>query len=133
MKRTFPLFLCLFVCLIVFKTPISTIISVISWRKIFVVYLERFLYITNSFFLATTYTQKKYPFCKYDLCGNCNTSIDLKIIHTVKGDTFYFEYDIYKLLTCRSDGIAWFLFVMMYIQCLFLTIYDFSDPIGNLW
>ena len=26
--------------------------------------------------------------------------------HTVKGDTFYFGYDIYKLLTCRSDGIA---------------------------
>jgi hypothetical protein len=45
----------------------------------------------------------------------------------------YIEYDIYKLLTCRSDGIAWFLFVMMYIQRLFLTIYDFSDPIGNLW
>jgi len=30
----------------------------------------------------------------------------MKIIHTVKGDTFYFGYDIYKLLTCRSDGIA---------------------------
>ena len=58
--------------------------------------------------------------------------VNLKIIHTVKGDTFYFRYDIYKLLTCRSDGIAWFLIVMMYIQRLFLTIYDCSDPVGNL-
>ena len=82
--------------------------------------------ITNSFFLATTWTQKKYPFCKYDLCGNCNTSIDLKIIHTIKGDTFYFGYDIYKLLTCRSDGIAWFLIVMMYIERLFLNDLRFT-------
>jgi hypothetical protein len=29
----------------------------------------------------------------YDLCGNCNTSIDLKIIHIVKGDKFYFGYE----------------------------------------
>jgi len=57
-------------------------------------------------------------------CGNCNTSIDLKIIHTVKGDTFDFGYDIFKLLTCRSDGITCFLIVLMYIQRLFLTIYD---------
>ena len=27
-------------------------------------------------------------------------------IYTVKGDTLYFGYDIYKLLTCRSDGRA---------------------------
>jgi hypothetical protein len=27
-------------------------------------------------------------------------------IYTVKGDTLYFGNDIYKLLTCRSDGIA---------------------------
>ena len=35
-----------------------------------------------------------------------NTSIDLKMMSTVKGDTFDLGYDINKLLTCRSDGIA---------------------------
>ena len=43
----------------------------------------------------------------------------MKLIHTVKGDQFYFGYDV-KLSTCRSDGIAWLLIVIMYIQRLFL-------------
>jgi hypothetical protein len=49
----------------------------------------------------------------------------MKFIRTVKGDKFYFGYNIYKLSTCRSGGI-------MYIQRLFLTIYDCFDPVGNL-
>jgi hypothetical protein len=50
----------------------------------------------------------------------------MKIIHTVKGD-----FILGMIFT--SDEIAWwFLIVMMYIQRLFLTIYDCSDPVGNL-
>ena len=40
--------------------------------------------------------------------------------HHIREIKFYFGYDIYKLSTCRSGGIAWLLIVMMYIQRLFL-------------
>ena len=49
-----------------------------------------------------------------------------------EGDIFYFGYDIYKLLTCRRDGIARFIIVMIYIQRLFLAIYDCSNLVSNL-
>ena len=52
--------------------------------------------------------------------------VNLKIIHTVKGDTFYFGYDIYKLLTCRSDGIACFLIVHS------TFVFSSPDPKGHV-
>lgn len=82
--------------------------------------------ITNSFFLATRLTQKKYPFRKYNLCGICHTSIDLKLIHTAKGDAFYFGYYINKLSICKSGGIAWLLIVIINIQCLFYSDLRFT-------
>ena len=50
----------------------------------------------DSWFLfSNDLSKKKYYFVNlYDLCGNCKTSIDLKFIHTVKGDKFYFGHDV---------------------------------------
>ena len=62
----------------------------------------------------------------------------MKSIHIVKGDKFYYGYDVNKLPTCRSGGFATssllIHIVNMYIQRLFLRfkIYDCSDPVGNL-